>query len=216
MHKKILKNMKATAIPKGDHGLWEIKKYKNNTTLNNSYKKRTGEDLQEGTYTYLLRTTLENIHLDHGECVMEDTPKELNTHLNFVLKAKGKVLITGLGLGCIVRGLLCKEEITKITVIERDKSVLSLVVPHMPKDERLNIIEADAIKWTKNNTENFDFAWHDVWNDKDNNEKPLPLIHLQLILNLINTVKRQGAWGMTRLGLTIFKKQNWWYENYGK
>ena len=212
MHKKILENMKATKIPEGVHGLWTIKKYENNPVLNKSYKNRTKKDLPEGTYTYLYRATIENLHLEHGECVMEDTPKELNTHLNFVLRAKGNILITGLGLGCVVRGLLFKKDVTKITIIERDKSVLSLVAPYMPKDERLNIVEADAIEWTKNNTENFDFAWHDVWDDKDNDEKPLPLIHSDLMINLLKTVKRQGAWGMTRIGLSIFSKQNWWYE----
>ena len=205
--------MKATKIPEGVHGLWTIKKYENNPVLNKNYKNRTKKDLPKGIYTYLYRATIENLHLEHGECVMEDTPKELNTHLNFVLRAKGNILITGLGLGCVVRGLLFKKDVTKITVIERDKSVLSLVAPYMPKDERLNIIEADAIEWTKNNTENFDFAWHDVWDDKDNDEKPLPLIHSDLMINLLKTVKRQGAWGMTRICLSIFNKQNWWYEN---
>jgi hypothetical protein len=36
---------------------------------------------------------------------MNDFPQELKKHLDFVLRARGRVLVTGLGLGCVVRGL---------------------------------------------------------------------------------------------------------------
>lgn len=208
----ILKAMRADSIPAGESGLWTVAKLsinKQKAKLNSIYYK---EDVLDGNYTFLFRYTLEKLHQRYGDCVMEDTIPELQTHLNFILKAQGRVLVTGLGLGCVVRGLLTKRSINKITVVERDQDVLDLVLPYMPNDNRLQVIKADAFDFLNNNNDIYDFAWHDLWADTDINEPKLPLIHSRLMKNGANKIKQQGAWGMPREIITALKRRSFWYE----
>jgi len=128
---------------------------------------------------------------------MEDTPHELGTHLNFILHAHGNVLITGLGLGCVIRGLLTNAAVKHITCIENSKDVLKLVAPFMPQ-ERLTIIEAEALEWTAQNKTVFDCAWHDLWTDRDAGQPHLDEWHLQLLFNCRRNVGAQGAWAFDR------------------
>lgn len=196
---EILKAMKADGIPSGSSGLWAIRK----STINqNQQMKRHGVDvvLPADCYTFLFRYTDNTIFRDPpGEVVMEDTPFELQTHLGFVLKAYGRVLVTGLGLGCVVRGLLLNERVEHITVIENSKDVLSLVQPYIPT-ERTTIIEAEALEWSSKNKDWFDCAWHDLWTNRDNGEPHLDFWHTSLFINLQRMVKNQGAWAFNRNG----------------
>lgn len=160
--------------------------------------------LPAGNYTQLFRWTEETLH-KIGELVMHDFPDELNTHLNFMLKAHGEVLITGLGLGCVARGCLENPNVKAITVIERDKDVLKLVLPHcFPNHrERVTIIEDDAIEWAKRNVrlgfaDKFDCAWHDIWNDPDKKEPHLAILHTRLLMELGKNIPMQGAWAYPR------------------
>lgn len=105
--------------------------------------------------------------------------------------------MTGLGLGCVVRGLLANPDVQHVTCIEDSDDVLKLVGSHMPK-ERLTILEADALEWTAKNTEPFDCAWHDLWTDRGNGEPHLDHWHAALLMNCRKTVKRQGAWAFDR------------------
>jgi spermidine synthase len=51
---------------------------------------------------------------------MEDTLSELRRHTPIFMRAKGRLLVTGLGLG-VVRGLLAKPEVEHIDVVEIDR-----------------------------------------------------------------------------------------------
>lgn len=114
---------------------------------------KTGRGVPSGTYKRLMR---------NGTVVMSNTPDELRDYRHFTRKAYGVILINGLGLGCVVKELLNKSEVIKITVIEKSEDVIKLVAPYF-KDERLTVIHADAFEYTPPKGENFDFVWHDVW-----------------------------------------------------
>jgi len=192
-----LASMKADRVPAGWSGLWYITK----TSLTESTRNVRHEKpvlLPPGTYTFLYRLTDATLYCDPpGEVVMEDTPFELKTHLGFVMQARGRVLVTGLGLGCVVRGLLANSAVEHVTCVENSKDVLKLVGPYMPKD-RLTIVEADALEWTAKNKETFDCAWHDLWTDRSQGEPHLDLWHLTLLHNCRRTVKQQGAWAFDK------------------
>jgi len=194
--------MRADAIPEGWARLWHVHKLhlpKGNLTIHE------GEwvDTPPGVYTYLRCLTDSTLHLvPAGELVMEDTPHELRTHLGFVMKAHGSVLVTGLGLGCVVRGLLANPRIEHVTCIENSPDVLKLVAPYMPT-ERLTIIEADAFQWVAHNKQPFDCAWHDLWVNPDKDETHLDIWHAQLLANCKQFVKRQGAWALNRAAKTM-------------
>lgn len=193
----ILHAMRAEHIPTAQAGLWSIhKKDINNDLIAPRHGKLV--NLPAAVYTFLYRLTDDTLMRNPpGETVMEDTPFELRTHLEFVLKARGSVLITGLGLGCVIRGLLCNPAVTSVTCIENSKEVLSMVQPYMPQD-RLEIVEADALEWTAKNRTVFDFAWHDLWTNRSAGEPFLDLWHVHMMRNLKKTVRNQGAWAFTR------------------
>lgn len=55
----------------------------------------------------------------------------------------GKVLCAGLGLGLMVHHLVARDDVTKITVVEIDSDVVELVSPTLPKDPRIDVVQAD-------------------------------------------------------------------------
>ncbi len=190
----ILTNMRAEHIPSAWSGLWYIQKARIETS---SFVDRKGY-LPSGVYTQLFHLTTATLDKEPpGEVVMEDTPFELSKHLNFILRASGRILVTGLGLGCVVRGLLSNPAVEHVTCIEKSKDVLKLVQPFMPT-ERLTIIQADALEWTKNNPLRFDCAWHDLWTDREQGEPHLDVWHLKLMFNCRKMVRFQGAWAFNR------------------
>lgn len=202
--KSLLFAARADSIPEGESGLWGIKK----VTLSKPCIAKHPRlnrliELPPRTYTKLFRVTEATMHLTEGECVMEDTDLELRTHLDFMIRAKGVVLITGLGLGCVVRGCLANEAVRHIVCIEKSKDVLSLVGPHMPKD-RLTIIYADALEWVKNHARGFDCAWHDIWSDESAGEPHLQLLHSRLMLECFPDIPLQGAWNFPR-----YERRQW-------
>lgn len=206
----LLEAMKACSIPAGTEGLWYILKLKmTEARLSVRHGKIVG--LPAGQYTFLYRLTDATLHHDPpGEVVMEDTPFELQTHLGFVMNAHGRVLVTGLGLGCVVRGLLQNPDVQHVTCIENSRDVLKLVAPYMPTD-RLTIVEADAFKWTAENKESFDCGWHDLWTNRAAGEPHLDHWHARLFANCRRTVKQQGAWAFDRDMKKVLLKRgfNW-------
>jgi hypothetical protein len=203
---EILQAMPACAIPEGHSHLWFVNKLRIHKPI---AKLRMGKRviLLAGTYTFLTRLTEDTLYNQPpGEVVMEDTPFELRTHLNFALRARGQVLVTGLGLGCVVRGLLANPNVTHVTCIEKSPDVLALVAPYMPK-ERLTIVQADALDWTKQTDQHFDCAWHDLWTNKDNGEPHVDFWHTKLIMNCWEKATRQGAWLFPRTVSGRLKKK---------
>ena len=204
---KILKAARADTIPEGDSGLWIIKKtFYDHDEITNWRGKQV--ILPAGVYTHLIRVTTAKLHLwPPGEVVMEDTPFELNTHLNFMLHACGDVLVTGLGLGCVIRGLLMNPRVNHITCIEKSDNVLNLVAPYI-KNDRLTIIKADALNWCKDSHNKFDCAWHDLWTNREDGEPHLDLWHTELFAYCKKKVRFQGAWAYPREFKKAFRNKN--------
>ena len=208
MKSELLKAARAHAIPAGEDGLWSVRKFTLSKPLVVN-REQQNVLLPPDTYTQLFCLTESTMHL-LGECVMHDTPEELNKHLQFMLLARGSVLITGLGLGCVVRGTLANPNVTHVTCIERSPSIMKLVAPYMPK-ERLTIIEADALEWVKRPGEwRFDCAWHDLWSNPDRKEPHLQVNHMQMICDLISSerVAFQGAWAFPKDQRRLMKPLN--------
>ncbi len=97
---------------------------------------------------------------------MSVTPHEINTMKEPIKKAKGKVITLGLGLGYFAYMVHLKEEVTKVTVIEKDKRVITLfkenILPFFPHKEKIEIVEADAIEYMKDAAA-FDYLFADLW-----------------------------------------------------
>jgi len=165
--------------------------------------------------TVLTHITMSTMHRQHGATVMEDSRSELSRHLPLLMVARGKVLVTGLGLGCVVRGLLSLDEVERVDVIEIDRLIIDTFWPEFENDPRAHIHHMDArnlqqgrgfdlfervdrtsftvakMKW--------DFAWHDLWFEDDRKGSPkLNIEHGKLLHGLKNHVGLQGCWGMDR------------------
>lgn len=117
----------------------------------------SGRGVPTGTYKRLVRKN------EWFGIVMSNTPDEIRDHRVFIQKAEGDVLINGLGLGVILEILLPKPKITSITVIEKDEEVISLVAPSFENEEKLIIINADALEYTPPKGRRYNAVWHDIW-----------------------------------------------------
>lgn len=156
------------------------------------------------SYTLLWRTSWSTIHLhNHGDLVMEDSLGELRKHLPIWMKAHGRVLVTGLGLGCVVRGLLASKNVEHITVVEIDKQILRIVGHEFRGNHRVELIHGDALNFQPGQRK-FDFGWHDLWTEGDEH---LQVQHARLIKNLHGSCRQQGAWEFPRYLKRRFARQ---------
>lgn len=146
-----------------------------------------------GHTTCLYRWTDATLHQDHGECVMSDDPRELRKHLPILLKAEGRVLVTGLGLGCVVRGLLACPGVGWIDVVEIDRRIIDMVAPSI-EDVRVDIHHGDALTLDWPAGSRWDFAWHDIWHENPDTQ----VLHAKLLDRYDPMVGQQGAWGFPR------------------
>lgn len=152
--------------------------------------------LETSRQTMLCRITEATLHHPFGEIVMDDSMIELRRHLPFWLTAKqGNILVTGLGLGCVVRGLLINPKIERIDVIEIDPKIIAVIGPEFENDPRVTIHLGDALKLVWSSDTHFDFAWHDIWTEGD---KHLQLLHTELITKYLKLADVQGAWMLPR------------------
>ena len=59
---------------------------------------------------------------------MSDTNMEKRTNLEFVRNAYGNVVVGGLGIGLILMAIQDKEDVRTITVLEKSKEIIQMVV----------------------------------------------------------------------------------------
>lgn len=179
-------------IPEGKSGDWSVEKFTPGTELG-MYNLRLIRDgfpervVPPGDYTRLVwqgRAT-----------VMSDTPAEAHEHHAALLKAKGNVLINGLGLGFFLTAVLEKSEVEHVTVIEKSQDVIKLVGPSF-NDKRLDIIQADALVWRPKPWVHYNFVWHDIWNKIcDDNKAEMT----KLKRAYARRCDRQGCWSQKYL-----------------
>lgn len=208
---RILQAMRAEALPEGSAGSWRVRRLTQSVEASDELARRFGRGYRvtdPGVHTGLECTTWSTLNRPHGELVMLDSWAELRSHLAFVLRARGEVLVTGLGLGCVVRGLLLRDEVTRIDVVERERDVIRLVAPHLPSDSRVRIHRRDAMTFvTETKSWGWDCAWHDLWSHPDRDEDHLANVHTKLFVALRDQVRVQGAWAYPRWARRMFRER---------
>lgn len=147
-------------LPEGKCGKWAVSKFTVSeadakfSALRAAIKGRGY--VSEGTYTQL---TCEGRGI-----IMSDTPDERRDHGYAIYKAKGHVLINGLGLGMVLANILKKDSVTKVTVVEVDADVIALVGPHYT-DPRVEIVHASAFDYKPPKGTRYGAVWHDIWDN---------------------------------------------------
>lgn len=150
--------MKKVSVPAGESGDWKVEKFsiseeKSRNALS-SYGCRAPAP---GEYTRLV--------CKGRGTVMSDTGAEMRDHLEPVRRATGHILIHGLGLGMVLFNSMMKKRVERATVIELSADVIKLVGPHyqMMYGDRLDVIQADAMKWKPPKGVRYGMVWHDIW-----------------------------------------------------
>jgi len=195
-HARLISAMRALHIrAPQDAGLWAIERRPIHPSILAQGLFDAYPDVDR-VMTTLHRWTDATLYLGQGEAVMSDDPRELRRHLPILFAARGRILISGLGLGCVVRGLLTNPRVTHIDVVEVSRDVLTMVEPYFRGERRVAIHEGDAltIPWPSGTT--WDFAWHDVWSETPGTQ----VVHAQLVLRYrrMVTAGQQGAWMFPR------------------
>lgn len=133
--------------------------------------------------------------------MMSNTPDEQNDHRLFMELAAGRVLVSGLGLSCVVSGLLANDEVRHIDVIEKSEAVIRMVGPAFAAEPRVTIHHGDALTYEWPDDASWTFAWHDIWQTI----APNNLIaaedadcpgYDQMLLRYAPLATYQGAWAL--------------------
>lgn len=146
-------------VPDGKRGDWSVETFEvtEKEAMFSEMRAALGHPLarvKAGTYK----------RLRQGKAiVMSNTPMEISTNLYFMTKARGKVLINGLGLGMVLKAILEKRDVEEVTVIEASEDVIALVAPTFADDPRVTIIHACAFEYQPPKGKRYDFVWHDIW-----------------------------------------------------
>ena len=111
-----------------------------------------------------------------GEVWMSLIPHEIETMKEAIKLAKGKVCTLGLGLGYYAYMVSENDEVKEVTIIERDRDVISLfkehLLPRFPHKEKIHIVQGDALAHIAKEGNRYDFVFADLWH---NEEDGLPL-----------------------------------------
>jgi hypothetical protein len=153
--------------------------------------------------TALCRWTEATLHNGFGEVVMEDSREELRKHLPIWLAARGRVLVTGLGLGCVVRGLLAKPEVDHIDVVELDGAIIDVVGAEFAAEPRVTIHHHNALTFPVEGR-SWDVAWHDIWCEGNSG---LEMLHAKMIHHFDGACPQQGAWAFPRWASRVWDRR---------
>ncbi len=101
---------------------------------------------------------------------MSVTPNEINTMIDPINMAHGKVLTFGLGMGYYAYMVSEKESVQSVTIVEKDKNVIELfkthILPQFREKSKICIIEDDAYNYLAQMEDNkFDYVFVDIYHD---------------------------------------------------
>lgn len=97
--------------------------------------------------------------LGNGD-IMCNSKLEKRHNIEFLRKAKGDVLTTGLGMGFILVPLINKPEVTSIDVVELQQEVIDLVAPMLPLNDKVKIIKSNIMDFVP--THDYDCMYFDT------------------------------------------------------
>lgn len=101
---------------------------------------------------------------------MSIIPNEIETMSKPIKEAFGNVLVLGLGIGYYPYMISLKNEVKKITIIEKDSTIIKLfkeqIFAQFPYPQKIEIIEGDAIDYL-NKSGLFNYVFSDLWHNAE-------------------------------------------------
>ncbi len=105
--------------------------------------------------------------IEKDRTYMSLIPHEMETMREPIEKAHGNVATYGLGMGYFAYMVSNKENVTSVTVLERDPTVIdiftSFFLPLFPHPEKIRIVQDDALTYIPKST--FDYLFVDLYHD---------------------------------------------------
>lgn len=108
---------------------------------------------------------------ENGREWMAIKPNEIETMRLPIEKAHGNVVTLGLGMGYFTYMVSEKQDVSSVTVIERDENVIELfkafIHPQFKNKDKIRIINCDAFDYldTLNALSSVDYLFADIWHD---------------------------------------------------
>jgi hypothetical protein len=134
----------------------------------------------------------------HG-MVMSDSHDEYRDHAYAIRRAKGRVLVHGLGLGCFLKAILSKPEVSHVDVVELSQDVIDLIGPYYDRSfgtGRVTFHQGDAYDFRFPKGTRWDVAWHDIWTDRCEDDLAG---HARLNRRYARAADWQGCWAHEEL-----------------
>jgi hypothetical protein len=124
---------------------------------------------------------------------MSDTPFEARSNASAIKHAEGNVLVAGLGIGYVLLKMVAKKKVTSITVIEENKELIDLILPHLEPHlkGKVKVINKDIYKYKTKRI--FDFCWFDIWESDSGFEYAAPKLMWQFRKNC--SIDKMKFWG---------------------
>ena len=117
----------------------------------------------DNKFSYLALTEGNNIW-------MSLNPNEIETMKPYINKAKGNVLVLGLGMGYVPFMMALNPEVKNITIIEKDPEIIglfnSLILPNYKNKEKIRVVEDDAINYVRKQNK-YDYIFADLWHSPE-------------------------------------------------
>jgi hypothetical protein len=126
--------------------------------------------------------------------VMSDTPAECNDHWEAIFHAEGNVLISGLGLGMVLKNILLKPEVKDITVVELSQDLIDLVSPFYT-DPRITYVCSSIFEYQPPRGKKYNLIWHDIWDNICGDNIPeMKTLKRKFAHRLVKGTGFQGCW----------------------
>ena len=117
----------------------------------------------DNKFSYLALTEGNNIW-------MSLNPNEIETMKPYINKAKGNVLVLGLGMGYVPFMMSLRSDVKSITIVEKDPEIIglfnSLILPSFKNKEKIRIIEDNAINYVRKQNK-YDYIFADLWHSPE-------------------------------------------------
>ena len=128
---------------------------------------------------------------------MSLNPNEIETMKPFINKGHGNVLVLGLGMGYVPYMLSLKNDVKKVTIIEKNPEIINLfkdlIFPNFVYKDKIQIIQSDAIDYLRKNQKEagFDYVFADLWHDPNDG--------LELFVKLKRINRKVDCWLSTSM-----------------
>lgn len=123
-------------------------------------------------------TTWHKLVSDEHGTWMTDLPIEQCQIDQLLRGMRGTVLVGGLGLGYAATVLAQRKSVKEVLVVERQKEVIDLVLPHLNLPQKVRVVQEDLFRFLRGKPRHFDFAFFDIWQgdgETDFHEYVVPL-----------------------------------------